>query len=229
MKRRDRSKIRGFIPTGHYPSAVAVAEGRLFVGNGKGTGFESSSTGCERDRPGTECSQSELSYGVTPGGQYIVSLIAGNISMLGEPDDLTLSRYTQQAMRNSGLIGPEKTKLFDGPSPIRHVIYVIKENRTYDQVFGDLERAGNGQPADGDPDTRHFWRRRGSQKAWRRSSEHRTQPSSSGAQVWIARSFFRELRGEPRRSQLVHGGLLIRLRRQSLSMELLGSRPYLRL
>jgi hypothetical protein len=54
-------------------------------------------------------------------------------------------------MRNLGLLGPTRARLFEGPSPIRDVIYVIKENRAYDQVFGDLERAGNGEPADGDP------------------------------------------------------------------------------
>jgi YVTN family beta-propeller protein len=145
------SKVRGFIPTGNYPSAVAVAAGRLFIGNGKGTGFESSSmvvneTGLAPNAPNPSFPSDQRQ-----GGQYIGSLISGNISMLVEPDDLTLSRYTQQAMRNSGLIGPENTRLFEGPSPIRHVIYVIKENRTYDQVFGDVERAGNGQPADGDP------------------------------------------------------------------------------
>src|SRR4030095_10353081 len=35
--------------------------------------------------------------------------------------------------------------------PIKHVIYVIKENRTYDQVFGDVKQSGDGKPADGDP------------------------------------------------------------------------------
>ena len=39
----NRSKVRGFIPTGQYPSAVAIAAGRIYVGNGKGTGFENSS------------------------------------------------------------------------------------------------------------------------------------------------------------------------------------------
>src|SRR6266852_6355894 len=43
MSEAAKSKILGFIPTGQYPSAIAVADGKLFVGNGKGTGFESSS------------------------------------------------------------------------------------------------------------------------------------------------------------------------------------------
>lgn len=41
--RDSRSRVRGMIPTGQYPSAIALANGTLFVGNGKGTGFENSS------------------------------------------------------------------------------------------------------------------------------------------------------------------------------------------
>jgi phospholipase C len=70
--------------------------------------------------------------------------------MVNEPDDRQLATYTQQVMRNNGLIGAAKARLFPGPSPIKHVIYVIKENRTYDQVFGDLKQSGDGTPADGD-------------------------------------------------------------------------------
>ena len=54
-------------------------------------------------------------------------------------------------MRNNGLLGQPQTSLFAGRSPIKHVIYLIKENRTYDQVFGDLEKSGDGSKADGDP------------------------------------------------------------------------------
>ena len=54
-------------------------------------------------------------------------------------------------MRNNGLLGREKRNIFPGGrSPFNHVIYIIRENRTYDQVFGDLAAAGNGQKADGD-------------------------------------------------------------------------------
>jgi hypothetical protein len=67
------------------------------------------------------------------------------------PDDPALARYTQQVMRNNGLLGPRQTRLFPTRSPIKHVIYVIKENRTYDQVFGDAEKSGDGTKADGDP------------------------------------------------------------------------------
>ena len=149
-----RSKVRGFIPTGYYPSAITFADGRLFIGNGKGTGFESSSMIVSNKGLTPKLPNEQFPVGTSreqQGGQYDVSLIAGNYSMLAAPDPRTLAEFTQQVMRNEGLLGPVDVKLFPGPNPIHHVIYVIKENRSYDQLFGDLERAGNGEPADGDP------------------------------------------------------------------------------
>ncbi len=149
----ERSKVRGFIPTGQYPSAVAVAGNMLFVGNGKGTGFKNSSL--EVDNSGRVPNTPNDRYPTSTdrkgrGGQYSVSLVAGNLSLITEPDERKLVAYTQQVMRNNNLLGQRKTKLFAGASPIKHIIYIIKENRTYDQLFGDIETAGNGQPADGD-------------------------------------------------------------------------------
>ena len=142
------SKLRGFIPTGQYPSAVAVIGDRLLVGNGKGTGVANSSVVVDNSGRAPNAPNDRF-----PGarGQYSVSLIAGNISLIDAPDERRLYDFTQQVMRNNGLIGETRTKLFAGASPIKHVIYVIKENRTYDQVFGDLEKAGDGSKADGDP------------------------------------------------------------------------------
>jgi len=150
----DRSEVRGFIPTGSYPSAVSFADHKLFVGNGKGTGVENSSvvvndSGRAPNTPNDRFPAGS-GRGSRQGGQYSVSLVAGNISLVPEPDDKTLAGYTQQVMRNNGLIGAAKVRLFSGPSPIKHVIYVIKENRTYDQVFGDVKQSGDGTPADGD-------------------------------------------------------------------------------
>ncbi|MFL6256784.1 MAG: hypothetical protein ACJ74T_17400, partial [Pyrinomonadaceae bacterium] len=84
------------------------------------------------------------------GGQYSVPLVAGNLSFVPEPTERELVRYTQSVMRNNNLIGAERRELFGGRSPIKHVIYVIKENRTYDQLFGDLNASGDGTRADGD-------------------------------------------------------------------------------
>jgi len=150
----DRSEVRGFIPTGSYPSAVSFVAHKVFIGNGKGTGVENSSVvvnGSGRT-PNTPNDRfpTGAGRGSKQGGQYSVSLVTGNLSVVSEPDDRQLAAYTQQVMRNNGLIGAAKVRLFPGASPIKHVIYVIKENRTYDQVFGDLKQSGDGTPSDGD-------------------------------------------------------------------------------
>jgi YVTN family beta-propeller protein len=150
----NRSKVRGFIPTGQYPSAVAVAAGTIFVGNGKGTGFQNSSVVADNSGMDPNLPNDRFPVGTgreNRGGQYSLSVISGNISAIAEPDERALASYTQQVMRNDGLLAQPRTKLFQGPSPIKHVIYIIKENRTYDQLFGDLERSGDGHAADGDP------------------------------------------------------------------------------
>ena len=150
----SRSRVHGFIPTGQYPSALAVVNQTLFVGNGKGTGVENSSvvvnnSGRAPNVPNDRFPKGR-GRGGGQGGEYSVAIITGNISRIDEPNAQTLARYTEQAMRNNKLIGSARTKLFNNQSPIKHVIYIIKENRTYDQVFGDIERSGDNQAADGD-------------------------------------------------------------------------------
>jgi YVTN family beta-propeller protein len=151
----ERSSVKGFIPTGQYPSAVAIAGNHLFVGNGKGTGLENSSvvvndSGRVPNAPNDRYPVGTGGRSSGQGGQYSTALVIGNISQIIVPDEPGLVRYSQQVMRNNGLIGRTRAKLFPNQSPIKHVIYVIKENRTYDQVFGDVEKSGDGRVADGD-------------------------------------------------------------------------------
>jgi len=150
----SKSKILGFIPTGQYPSAVAVADGKLFVGNGKGTGFESSSM--RVNNSGRTPNPPNVAFPPNPqknkqGGKYSGAIVSGNISMLPLPDGPALAHFTQQTMQNDGLMDFAPPRLFAGASPIKHVIYIIKENRTYDQVFGDVKTSGDGSAADGEP------------------------------------------------------------------------------
>ncbi|HVH71093.1 MAG TPA: hypothetical protein VNB49_08305, partial [Candidatus Dormibacteraeota bacterium] len=150
----SKSKVLGFIPTGQYPSAVAVADRKLFIGNGKGTGFEPSSmrvsnTGLTPNPPNAAFPANQEKN--RQGGQYSGSIVSGNISMVALPDDPTMAHYTQQTMQNDGLMDFAPPNLFAGESPIKHVVYIIKENRTYDQVFGDVKTSGDGHPADGEP------------------------------------------------------------------------------
>jgi YVTN family beta-propeller protein len=151
----SRSTVRGFIPTGQYPSAIALVGQTLFIGNGKGTGVQNSSVVVDNSGRVPNAPNDRFPAGTglanKQGGQYSASVVIGNISAVNLPEDPALARYTQQVMRNNGLLGPRQTRLFPGRSPIKHVIYVIKENRTYDQVFGDVEKSGDGTKADGDP------------------------------------------------------------------------------
>jgi YVTN family beta-propeller protein len=155
LSSKGRSTVRGFIPTGQYPSALAVVGQTLFIGNGKGTGVQNSSVVVDNSGrvPNAPNDRFPVGTGLAnkQGGQYSPSVVIGNISAVNLPDDPALARYTQQVMQNNGLLGPRQTQLFPGRSPIKHVIYVIKENRTYDQVFGDVEKSGDGTKADGEP------------------------------------------------------------------------------
>ncbi|MFN2480213.1 MAG: bifunctional YncE family protein/alkaline phosphatase family protein [Pyrinomonadaceae bacterium] len=150
-----RSRVRGFIPTGQYPSAVAIVGSTIFVGNGKGTGFANSSLIVDNSGrvPNTPNDRFPVGTGraMKSGGEYSPAIVAGNLSAVREPDPSALAAYTRQVMRNDGLLGQPRATLFAGRSPIRHVVYLIKENRTYDQLFGDVARAGDGTRADGDP------------------------------------------------------------------------------
>jgi len=119
-------RVAGLIPVAWYPTAVAVsADGStLYVANGKGAGS-----------------------GPNPEGTYIGRVITGSVSIIPVPDSATLARYTRQVYAlspysNAALRGVSPNRLTAYP-PIRHVVYIIRENRTYDQVFGDV-RAGNG-------------------------------------------------------------------------------------
>ena len=148
----QHSRLLGFIPTGKYASAVAAVGDRLFIANGKGTGMDNSSnkvneTGLYPNMPNREFPAESYSKR----GLYSVAIVAGNISVLNVPDEKRLYEYTQSVMQNNGLLGREKRNIFPGgKSPFKHVIYIIRENRTYDQVFGDIATSGNHQKADGD-------------------------------------------------------------------------------
>ncbi len=149
---RLRSKLLGCIPTGKYASAIAVVGNQLYIANGKGTGMENSSqkvndTGLYPNMPNKDFPGD----GYNKRGMYSAVVVSGNISLVDVPDEKQLFAYTQTVMRNNGLLSQEKRNIFPGGrSPFKHVIYIIRENRTYDQVFGDLERSGDGQKADGD-------------------------------------------------------------------------------
>lgn len=150
---RGKSRSRGFIPTGWYPTSVRVTpDGRkLLVANGKGV---SSSGNPKGPQPGMK---------PAPGStvEYIGGLFKGTVSVIDLPKgdglDEALARWTADVYRCSPLradVGvttkrPEGSPIpgdLKGGSPIRYCIFVVKENRTYDQVFGDVKK-GRGEPS----------------------------------------------------------------------------------
>jgi YVTN family beta-propeller protein len=129
---RGESKVVGFIPTGWYPSALAVSEDgkQLYIGTAKGMAFAPNGT----DK------------------REIGQILAGHVSIVDVPDAQALSGYTRQVLLNTPVgprpedLPPEQRRVLDDSfGKIKHVLYIIKENRTYDQVFGDIPQ-GNGDP-----------------------------------------------------------------------------------
>jgi hypothetical protein len=94
----------------------------------------------------------------TPPSQFVGSMMVGSLSIVAMPEPDQLATYTAQVVQNNGFDERDQVRLTGkvaaqvvprepgDPSPIKHVIYVIKENRTFDQVFGNLGR-GNGDPS----------------------------------------------------------------------------------
>lgn len=141
----EHSSVAGFIPSGWYPSALAVSTDgkRLFIGNSKGQGSYSDIRG-----PG-----SPLPPGPEGNGS-VKSLQKGSVEIVDVSDlRQKLGAYTKQVMSNSPYRDSQLTEARVSEtesiiphevgvgSAIQHVIYIIKENRTYDQVFGDLPKA----------------------------------------------------------------------------------------
>lgn len=135
------SRVVGFIPTGWYPGAVLLDEkrGLLMIANTKGIGSRNQRS----DRKG-----------------YNSHEHSGSLSFVRIPSGESLSKYTQQVHSNNrlsfilstlpqGKSGDKPVPVPDRPgrpSVFKHVLYIIKENRTYDQLFGDLSQ-GDGDPA----------------------------------------------------------------------------------
>ena len=132
------SKVRGFIPTGWFPGGVCTDGKQIYIANVKGEG---SHTATEKRKAWNSRN------------------VRGSISRVEMPDDATLARYTAQVVADARI--PQTLRALEaargsGPavpvpsqpgerSVIEHVVYVLKENRTYDQLFGDLPR-GNNDP-----------------------------------------------------------------------------------
>jgi YVTN family beta-propeller protein len=146
--------VNGFIPVGWYPCSVAVSPDNKFllVGNGKGLASRANWP----PQGANPNSYRGVPYDTNP------RLFEGSISFIARPDNAQMAAYTEQVRRNSAY-KPDQFKQAPVPSdsviparvgdpcPIEYVLFIIKENRTYDQVFGDMTNAegkplGNGNP-----------------------------------------------------------------------------------
>ena len=132
----------GFIPTEYYPTALAFAGNELIIGSGKGKG-----TGPNAGAPDPESKNTRSKKN----WKYIGELTYGSVASLTEKEIASnLVAYSAQVMRNN-LVEESQPRIdfrnngHEG-NPIHHVIYIIKENRTYDQLFGDLD-VGDGDPS----------------------------------------------------------------------------------
>ena len=120
---------QGFVPTEWYPSALAIAGNDLLIASAKG---ESS---------GPNHMQAAVQTGLHPSPHpYIAMLIGGSVQRISLTEiNRNLSSLTRQVEENNLLrMPPEKIQFAGGRNPIKHVIYILKENRTYDQILGDL-------------------------------------------------------------------------------------------
>ncbi len=146
-----RSHVVGFVPVGWYPTAARVLPNhKLVVLNGRGNRSYPNPKGPSPLRKAAPLHQGNVAV------EYVGVIQQGSASFLDLPLDEHLDRYSQTVRGNSPY---RDAKLDDAetgegnpiparpgaPSPIRHVIYIVKENRTYDQIFGDVKE-GNGDP-----------------------------------------------------------------------------------
>lgn len=147
-----KSRSLGFIPTGWYPTSVRVAKGgKLLIANGKGVVSRSNR---HYTQPGDKAPPAGVS-------EYIAGILQGTVSVVklpAEEDEFEeqLKKWTGIAFANM----PDTARKIEGlklegnpipqkvgdKSPIEYVLYIVKENRTFDQVLGDLGR-GNGDPS----------------------------------------------------------------------------------
>lgn len=146
---RGRGRSLGFIPVGWYPTSVRYnpLDNKIYVTNGKGLLPKANRQG-----------PNPLSRGPRTLEEYIGGLFQGTLAQIEPPSPAQMSKYTKTAFACSPLRedkqpvakpreaeNPVPAKVGE-PSPIKHCIYVIKENRTYDHIFGDMKE-GNGDPA----------------------------------------------------------------------------------
>jgi DNA-binding beta-propeller fold protein YncE len=150
------SRSLGFIPTGWYPTCVRTVGKKIFVSNGKGFTSFANPNGPNPVRKAEKVVYQQGDTKATK-EEYIGGLMKGTMSIIQAPGEKELAMYSQQVYRNSpytkerellaeGEAGNPIPRRVGDSSPIKYVFYIVKENRTYDQVLGDMKE-GNGDPS----------------------------------------------------------------------------------
>ncbi|MEI6888148.1 MAG: bifunctional YncE family protein/alkaline phosphatase family protein [Bacteroidales bacterium] len=149
-----KSFSKGFIPTGWYPSCVRVVNKQLWIANGKGYTSYANPNGPDPAGNSQKIFSQQADSRKPPKVQYIGGLFRGTMSIIAEPDEKKLASYSSMVYKNTPYTQEKVLSIPEAlgtaipyaasyKSPIRYVFYVIKENRTYDQVLGDVPE-GNG-------------------------------------------------------------------------------------
>jgi len=150
-----KSVPKGFIPVGWFPTNVKFINNKIWVTNGKGNTSLANPYGPRPIKNGEEVILHGADVNAPKEVQYIGSLFKGTMSVIHSPSVKDLQGYSKAVYRNTSY-SPTKSDLADKDapgfpipmkmgqkSPIKYVFYVIKENRTYDQVLSDV-KGGNG-------------------------------------------------------------------------------------
>ena len=150
-----KSMPKGFIPVGWFPTQVKFINNKLWVTNGKGNTSLANPYGPRPIKNGEEVILHGADVNAPKEVQYIGSMFKGTMSVISRPTEKELQGYSKAVYRNTSY-SPNKSELADKEapgfpipmkmgqkSPIKYVFYVIKENRTYDQVLSDV-KGGNG-------------------------------------------------------------------------------------
>ncbi|MBV8531277.1 MAG: hypothetical protein JO104_08155 [Candidatus Eremiobacteraeota bacterium] len=132
-----KDQVLGRIPTGWYPTAIATFNGRLAVTDAK------SLAGADPGMATLHMTDTDRGFNPTHQNQYVLSLEKADLLTIPIPSDADLATLSRTVDSNNGFALTSKPSSVVAAlhGRIRHVIYIMKENRTYDQVLGDLKGA----------------------------------------------------------------------------------------
>src|SRR5262249_32272061 len=140
-----KARPLGFIPVGMYPTSVRYSAERkkIYVANGRGVSVKANPHGPNPLLGANKKTQKSIR-------DYIAGLYRGTFSVIDMPNEAEMVEYSKEAYQCSplredlGVVGKVPTDnpipaKIGGKSPIKYCIYIIRENRTYDQVLGDVK------------------------------------------------------------------------------------------